>query len=332
VAAIGALKAAIASGSVETLLILDGNPVYNAPADLRFGDALAEVPVSIHLSLYDDETSQRCTWHLPQAHGLESWGDGSAWDGTLTMRQPLIAPLYDGRSDIEVLALVSGSKTTSGYELVRESLRGSAATADFEGFWRRALHDGTVEGTAWNAVQPRLAPSRLAVAVDGLRALLDAGLPNAERPEVVLAADSRVWDGRFANNGWLQELPDPLTKVTWDNALLVSPATARELGISDGEIAAIEARGRRYRGRRPSCLPGQARSSMTLALGYGRTAAGHVGDGVGTDAYPLRTTMGAVRGIRRNRAGNRPPIQTGHHPGPLRDRYALDSKSAIAGS
>ena len=247
----------MSSGSVQTLLILGGNPVYDAPADLRFGELLADVPVTIHLSLYDDETSQRCTWHLPRAHGLEAWGDGAAWDGTLTMRQPLIAPLYDGRSVAEVLALAAGSISTSGYELVRENLRISSPTADFEGFWRRALHDGTVEGTAWDTVQPRLNPGRLAVAVDGLRALLDAGLPSADRPEVVLTADSRVWDGRFANNGWLQELPDALTKVTWDNALLISPATARELGIADGEIA-------RHRGRR-----GRDRSAGLRASGTG---------------------------------------------------------------
>ena len=287
--AIGALAAAMTSGSVQTLLILGGNPVYDAPADLRFGELLAKVPLSMHLSLYDDETSQSCTWHLPRAHGLEAWGDGRAWDGTLTMRQPLIAPLYDGRSAIEILALASASESTSGYDLVRENLLDSVSVSDFEGFWRRALHDGTVAGTAWDVVQPRFNPGRLAVAVDGLRALLDAGLPSAGRPEVVLTADSRVWDGRFANNGWLQELPDALTKVTWDNSLLISPATARELGIADGEIVVIEAGGATIEA--PTfVLPGQARASMSLALGYGRTAAGQVGNGVGVDAYVLRTT------------------------------------------
>jgi molybdopterin-containing oxidoreductase family iron-sulfur binding subunit len=317
--AIGELAAAMESGSVKTLVILDGNPVYDAPADLRFRELLAKVPLSIHLSLYDDETSQRCTWHLPRAHGLEAWGDGAAWDGTLTMRQPLIAPLYEGRSAVEVLALASGSRSASGYELVRENLRKSAPAADFKGFWRRALHDGTVEGTAWDAVQPRLNPGRLAVAVDGMRALLGASLPSADRPEVVLTADSRVWDGRFANNGWLQELPDALTKLTWDNALLISPATARELGIADGEIAVIEAGGATL--EVPTfVLPGQARSSMTLALGYGRSAAGQVGNGVGADAYQLRTTRAphvvsgaTVRGTGRS-----------YHLATTQDHFAID--------
>jgi molybdopterin-containing oxidoreductase family iron-sulfur binding subunit len=287
--AISDLAAAMASGSVRTLLILGGNPVYDAPADLRFGELLAKVPLSMHLSLYDDETSQTCTWHLPRAHNLEAWGDGAAWDGTLTMRQPLIAPLYYGRSAIEVLALAAGMETISGYELVRASLDSRFRVLDFESIWRRALHDGVVVEIGWETVSPRLDPGRLAVAVDGLRALLDAGLPNADRPEVVLTADFKVWDGRFANNGWLQELPDALTKVTWDNALLISPATARELGIADGEIAVIEAGGISV--EVPTfVLPGQARSSMTLALGYGRTAAGQVGNGVGADAFVLRTT------------------------------------------
>ncbi len=310
----------MASGSVQTLLILGGNPAYDAPTDLRFGELLTNVPLSIHLSLYDDETSQRCTWHLPRAHGLEAWGDGAAWDGTLTMRQPLIAPLYDGRTAVEVLALASGLKSTSGYELVRGNLRDTASTADFEGFWRRALHDGTVEGTAWDAAQPRLNPGRLAIAVDGLRALLEAGLPSADRPEVVLSADSRVWDGRFANNGWLQELPDALTKVTWDNALLVSPATARELGIADGEIAAIET-GFATIEVPTFVLPGQARFSLTLALGYGRSAAGRIGNGVGSDAYQLRTTKAphVVSGATVRGTGRSYSLAT------TQDHFAIDT-------
>jgi len=318
--AIGDLAEAMSSGSLQTLLILGGNPVYNAPANLRFADLLADVPVSIHLSPYDDETSQRCTWHLPQAHGLESWDNGRAWDGTLTMRQPLIQPLYDGRSAIEVLAFVSAEAPADGYELVRESLRSMTAAADFEGFWRKALHDGVVEGTAWSKVAPRLNPGRLAVAVDGLRALLGVGRPSADRPEVVLTADSRVWDGRFANNGWLQELPDALTKVTWDNALLISPATARELDIDDGEIVVIEAGGASV--EVPTfVLPGQAGSSVTLALGYGRSAAGQVGNGVGVNAYALRTSKAphVVSGAKLRGTGRSYSLAT------TQDHFAIDT-------
>ena len=318
--AIRELAAAMASGSIETLLILGGNPVYDAPADLRFGELLAGVPTSIHLSLYDDETSKRCSWHLPKAHGLESWGDGRAWDGTLSLQQPLIAPLYDGRSVIEVLGLAAGGGAKSGYELVRENLGNQSRVADFEGFWRRTLHDGVVNGSAWETVEPRLDPGRLAVAVDELRELLDIAPPSADRPEVVLVADPKIWDGRFANNGWLQELPDALTKVTWDNALLVSPATAREMGIVDGEIVVIEAGGTSVEA--PTfVLPGQARASMTLALGYGRTAAGQVGNGVGVDAYPLRSSSSPhiVTGATVRGTGRRCSLAT------TQDHFAIDT-------
>jgi molybdopterin-containing oxidoreductase family iron-sulfur binding subunit len=317
---IAELAAAMKSGSIQTLLILGGNPVYNAPADLGFAEHLANVPVSIHLSLYDDETSKKCTWHLPQAHGLESWDTGRAWDGTLTMRQPLIRPLFEGRSSCEVLALAAGSMAASGYELTREYIQSTTGAAEFEIAWRRALHDGVVADTSWPAVVPRLDPGRLAVAVDAFRAILDVAPASADRPEVVLTADSRVWDGRFANNGWLQELPDALTKVTWDNALLISPATARDLGIDDGELVAIEAGGRTVEA--PAVvLPGQARSSVSLALGYGRTAAGQVGNGVGVDAFVLRRadSPSIVPGATLRGTGRRYNLAT------TQDHFAIDT-------
>jgi len=289
-AAITELAARIRADEVQNLVILGGNPVYNAPADLRFGELLEKVRYSFHLSLYEDETSKLSTWHLPAAHGLEAWGDGRAWDGTYTLRQPLIEPLYGGRTAIEVLALVLGEAPFSGHEIVRAVMRESAPAVDFEEFWRRALRDGVVQGSAWDAVEPIPDPSGLTVALDGMRILLEAGSPpNAQRPELVLVVDARVHDGRFANNGWLQELPDAITKITWDNALLVSPSTAREMGIADGEIVEVEANGASV--ELPACVvPGQARFSLTVALGYGRTAAGQVGNGVGADLYRMRTT------------------------------------------
>ncbi len=321
-ASITELAAAIGSGAVRTLLILGGNPVYNAPSDLRFGDLMAKVPVSIHLSLYDDETSRRCTWHLPKSHGLESWSDGRAWDGTLTMGQPLIQPLYDGRSSIEVLAAVLGLEIKSGYDLVRERFRNEStdSDSDFEGAWLRALHDGVIAGTGREPVTPSLEPGRLAVAVDQLRALLDHSPPSSDRTEVVLARDSKIWDGRFANNGWLQELPDALTKVTWDNPLLISPATARDLGISDGEVVEVEASGTAI--EIPACvLPGQAYGSVTISLGYGRTAAGQVGDGVGVNAYTLRTADSphVVIGARIRGTGRHYNLAT------TQDHFAIDT-------
>jgi molybdopterin-containing oxidoreductase family iron-sulfur binding subunit len=318
--AITLLAARMRAGEVQTLLMLGGNPVYNAPAELDFARLLEQVPVTIHLGLYDDETSQRCRWHLPRAHGFESWGDGTAWDGTLTMRQPLIEPLYGGRSAIEVLALAHGAGATTGYELVREGLRGRQPSTDFETLWNRALHDGVVEGTAWEALEPQPSPATLAGAVDGFRTAVAAAKPTADRPELVLAADSRIGDGRFANNGWLQELPDALTKITWDNALLMSPGTARELGVGDGDVVAVEADGRSV--ELPACvLPGHAANSLSAALGYGRTAAGQVGDGVGGDTYRLRTVAAphVLRGVSVRATGRRHALAT------TQDHFAIDS-------
>ncbi len=321
VEAISELAERMRAGEVQTLLILGGNPVYDAPAGLGFGELLASVPHTCHLSLYDDETSHRSTWHLPAAHGLEAWGDGRAWDGTLTLRQPLIAPLYGGRTAIEVLAAFFGEAPFEGHEIVRATLRDAAPPGDFEAFWRRALRDGVVPGTAWEAREPTLDPSGLAVAMDGLRVLVEAGVPpNADHLELVLAADARVYDGRFANNGWLQELPDAITKITWDNALLISPHTARELGVSEGEVVAVEAGD--VSAELPVCVvPGQAAFSLSAALGYGRRAAGQVGDGVGVDLYPLRPADGRyiLSGVKLRPTGRRHAVAT------TQDHFLIDT-------
>ncbi|MBD3871876.1 MAG: TAT-variant-translocated molybdopterin oxidoreductase, partial [Acidobacteria bacterium] len=318
--AISDLTGRIQGDEIETLLILGGNPAYDAPADLGFADLLARVPVSIHLSLYDDETSERCTWHLPGAHTLESWGDGTAWDGTLTLRQPLIEPLYGGRSATEVLAIAAGDGPKNGHELVRENLSGRSSAPFFEGFWRQALHDGVVGQSAWETVTPKPDPARLASAVDGLRELLGAGRPAAERVELVLVPDARVFDGRFANNGWLQELPDAITKITWDNALLISPATARDIGVSDGEVASVEVRGASLE-LPVYVLPGMARNCAAAALGYGRTAAGQVGNGVGVDTYGLRTTAAPyiLASVTINGTGRQYDLAT------TQDHFAIDT-------
>ncbi len=318
--AIAELAARMGSGEIETLLILGGNPAYNAPGDLGFAELLAKVPTTIHLSLYDDETSQRCTWHLPCAHTLESWGDGAAWDGTVTLRQPLIEPLYGGRSAIEVIALVAGDEPISGRDLVRRSLGQDLPAMSSEVGWRGALRDGVVDGTAWQKTTPKLSPSALAGAVDSLRSVLDTPDPTSDRLELVVMGDAKVLDGRFSNNGWLQELPDAITKVTWDNALLISPATARELGIGDGEVVVVEANGATLE-LATYVLPGQARNSVCVALGYGRTAAGQVGDGVGVDANPLRTVAApyVLRGATIRGTGRKYALAT------TQDHFAIDT-------
>jgi len=287
--AIADLAASVASGEIETLLILGGNPVYDAPADLGFTDLLAKVPNTVHLGLYEDETSQRCSWHLPRAHSLEAWGDGRAWDGTLTLQQPLIEPLYGGRTVAEVVAAVLAESTSNGYDIVRETVAPVFDGGDFEKSWERSLHDGVVKGTAQPLVAVELDGSGLAGAGAPLAELVAAAEPTAERPELVLTADRKVYDGRWANNAWQQELPDAITKTTWDNVLQVAPPTARDLGLSEGDVVEISAAGSSVE-LPVSLVPGQAAGTLTASLGYGRTAAGTVGNSVGSDVYRLRTT------------------------------------------
>ncbi len=318
--AIFELASAIRDGEVETLVILGGNPAFDAPADLGFADLLEQVPVTAHLSLYDDETSRRCTWHLPASHFLEAWGDGTAWDGTLTLRQPLIEPLYGGRSEIEVLALLAGVRPASGRDLVRGTMVRDHGGSDFEDFWQRALHDEMVPGTASPRVAPSIDPSSLAAAVAALRAALEVEPPAGDRFELVLAHDPCLYDGRYANNGWLQELPDALTKITWDNALLMSPSTARQLSVTDGAVIEVAVGGRTV--ELPACvIPGPASNVVVTTFGYGRTAAGGVGNGVGVDTCALRTAaqMSVLRPATLRATGRRAPLAS------TQDHFAIDT-------
>jgi MoCo/4Fe-4S cofactor protein with predicted Tat translocation signal len=288
-----ALVQDMAAGKVDLLLILGGNPVYDAPVDLGFAAALDRVSLRIHAGLYEDETAARCQWHVALAHPLESWGDARAEGGLATIQQPLIAPLYGGKSVHEVLAAFSAQPDRSGYEIVREHWKTVLGEAGFEQRWLRAVHDGVVAGTE--------AP---AAAVGG--GAVPPPTPAAARSglEIVFRADSTVGDGRGANNGWLQELPRSLTKLTWDNAVLMSPRTAERLGVGVGATAGgtentsagspadvVEVR---YQGRNVTgpawVLPGQPDDVVTVHLGFGRTRAGRVGNGVGFDAYALRTS------------------------------------------
>jgi molybdopterin-containing oxidoreductase family iron-sulfur binding subunit len=273
-----ALVADMDAGKVDLLLILGGNPVYTAPADLRFAERLQKVRLRVHLSLYEDETSQLCHWHLPEAHSLESWGDVRAYDGTVTIAQPLIAPLYEGKTAFEVLAAFSSKPSRTAYDVVRDYWKSVWGEADFERRWRRALHDGVVEGTQ----APAKAVSLRGDFFQSLRPLVasPAGL------ELVLRPDPTVYDGRYANNGWLQELPKPLTKLTWDNAAHVAPATAARLGLQNGDVVEVVAQDRRVEA--PVWIqPGQALDTVVLHWGYGRSHAGRVGSGIGVNAFAL---------------------------------------------
>lgn len=206
---------------VQLLVIAGCNPVYDAPSDLDFAKCMEKVGLRMH-HLYVDETADLCHWQIPECHFLESWGDARAHDGTVTLTQPLIAPLFGSKTLIELVALLAGDGGKSNYDLVRDYWKGQLNRPDFDQFWAKSIHDGFIRDTAAQPKAPTLATDPAAYA------------PEAEAPpglEVVLRPDPSLFDGRFANNGWLQEVPKPFSKVTWDNTALLSPSTARRLGV-----------------------------------------------------------------------------------------------------
>ncbi len=284
---------AMDGGAVDSLFIVGGNPAYDAPGALEFGAALQRVPFSAHLALHEDETSRRVVWHLPASHEIESWGDARAHDGTATIVQPAILPLYDTRSPIELVALLAGGGRSDGHALVQEAWRqrrapsqaeageGDAADARFAAWWRDTLSAGVVAGSA-------AAPASIAAA----SVITSPAPPRATAIVAVFVADASVGDGRYANNGWLQELPRPLTKLTWDNAVVLAPRTAARLGLATGDVARVTAGGRHVEGP-VWVLAEHAEDAATLPLGYGRSVVGRVGNGVGFDAYRLRGTSDA---------------------------------------
>lgn len=322
--AIATLAREIKQQQVETLFILGGNPVYDAPADLDLGALLGQVATSVHLAEYADETSARTTWHVPRAHYLECWGDGRTWDGTLTMQQPLIAPMYGGISIIELLAMLLGDDTPAD-ELVAKTYAESGAG----GTWRAALHDGFVDRTQL----PRAAVQAGGGGGAALTATA-AGGSGAQNGnlEVTFLPSSQTYDGRFANNPWLQETPDFLTKVTWDNVALISPDTADALGVSSQDVVRIKV-GDRALDIVALVMPGQARGSIGVILGGGRTRAGRVGNkqrewvGGGFDAYKLRTSAGLdfVTGATVSRTGTRYKIATTQEHHDIRRGFSISA-------
>jgi MoCo/4Fe-4S cofactor protein with predicted Tat translocation signal len=275
------LVADMSGGKVDLLIILGGNPAYDAPADLNFADSLKnnKVPLRVHHGLYQNETAELCQWHVNQAHELEAWGDARAYDGTVTIIQPLIAPLYNGKSPLEFVALLSGQADATGYDLIRAYWQKQHSSADFEQFWRKSLHDGWIEGTTF-ALQSLSAKSG-AVAAETKT--------DDKAIELNFRRDPTIHDGQFSNNGWLQELPKPMTKLTWDNAILIGPRMAQDQGIKTEDVVELELDGKKVKG--PVWIQaGHPHNSVTIFLGYGRTRAGRVGTAQGFDAYALRTT------------------------------------------
>jgi molybdopterin-containing oxidoreductase family iron-sulfur binding subunit len=268
-------------GKVDLLVIMGGNPVYDAPADLGFGDCLknSKIELRIHHGLYQNETAEYCHWTVNEAHYLEAWSDGRAYDGTASLVQPLIAPLYGGKSAHEMMAALSGMPDASGYEIVRGYWQKQQAGAEFEAWWRKTLNDGYVEGSAYT---PKTVSLKL-------QSLPVAAAADANSIEINLRRDPSVYDGQFANNGWLQELPKPMSKLTWDNAVMIGPKMAEREGIKTMDVVTLELSGRKVTG--PVWIQaGHPDHSVTVHLGYGRRKAGRAGTGAGFDAYALRTT------------------------------------------
>jgi len=275
------LAADIRAGKVDLLIILGGNPAYDAPVDLDFASVLKsnKVPLRMHLGLYQNETADLCHWHVNQAHELETWGDARAYDGTVSIIQPLIAPLYNGKSALEFVALLSGQSDATGYDLVRAYWQKQHSGADFEVFWRKSLHEGWVEGTTFapKALQAKAGNFTPPPTVD------------VSSIELNIRRDPTIYDGQFSNNGWLQELPKPMSKLTWDNAILIGPKMAGRLQIASKDVVELELNGKKVKG--PVWIQaGHPDNSVTVTLGYGRTRAGRVGTGYGFDAYQLRTS------------------------------------------
>jgi molybdopterin-containing oxidoreductase family iron-sulfur binding subunit len=274
------------AGKVDLLVILGGNPVYDAPSDLGFGDALknSNIAQRVYLGLYQNETTQFCHWNINETHYLESWSDGRAYDGTVSIIQPLIAPLYMGKSVHEVLSTLMGDSGATGYDIVRSYWQKQHTGVDFEGWWRKTLNDGFVEGSTF-------APRSLSAKSGSVPASSSANTTDANALEVNFRRDPSIYDGQFSNNGWLQELPKPMSKLTWDNAVQIGPKMAEREGLKAMDVVTIELNGRKVTG--PVWIQaGHPDHSVTVHLGYGRRAAGRAGTGAGFDAYAIRTTSG----------------------------------------
>src|ERR1017187_525322 len=324
-AEIEGLVSEMGAGAVQALFILGSNPVYSAPANLTFGAQLLKVPFRAHLGLYEDETAELCHWHIPAAHSLESWGDARAYDGTIGLMQPLIAPLYDGKTSGEILAALQGHTDKNSHDLVQEYWRTEKNDKGFQAFWETALHDGLI---ADGPPPPKIVPT-------GSRAEATI-LPPALAPdtlEIVFRPDPTIYDGRYANNGWLQEAPKPITKLTWDNTAQLSPATAHKLGVANGDVVHVTLNGRGVEAP-VWIVPGQANNSVTVHLGYGRRRAGRVGNGVGFNAYTLQDSASPwiASGVQIIKTGKKYPlaatqhhniIDVNGHPEELESQYAF---------
>jgi len=334
---LGELAQMLNAGQVNTLVILGGNPVYTAPADFNWATLQSKAKTVIRLGYYEDETFPLCTWHVPMAHYLESWGDARTSDGTLVPIQPLIAPFFDGITELEVLARIAGAEFFKPHDVVRETFKTFASDGSFEETWKKFLHDGFLPKTLYKIAQPNAANLATVISSGGASSVE----PSKDNFEVVFHRDYKLDDGRWNNNGWLQELPDPITKIVWDGMVLMSRKTAEELGVEStsesrgSHIVEVELGGRKIQG--PVWVqPGFADYSIGLSLGYGRTkgekgGTGRVGHGVGLyNAYALRTSTGEhfATGAKVRKTGARYRIACTQEHGSMEGRPIVREATA----
>lgn len=275
------------AGKVDTLVMLGSNPVYTAPGEVNFTEALSKARLRIHLGEYYDETAFLSDWHIPAAHYLESWTDLRAFDGTATIVQPLIAPLYEGKSAHEVISVLAGNPGRSAYEIVQEYWKGRLGEQDFDRRWRKAVHDGVIPETEAQTVNVQLSD-----ALAGANATSGGSQLGDGTVEVEIRPDPTVWDGRYANNGWLQELPKPMSKLTWDNVAYISLPMGERMGLNNGDVIEVTI-GERAVQAPVWLMPGQPDNVVSLTLGYGRSRAGRVGTDIGYNAYKVFPAQGA---------------------------------------
>jgi molybdopterin-containing oxidoreductase family iron-sulfur binding subunit len=335
--------AEINAGAVQMLVIIgESNPVLSAPADFDFKNAMAKVALRVHSGLFFDETATESHWHVPAAHFLEAWGDARSIDGTVSIVQPLIQPLYGGKSAHEIIATMSDRPERNGYDVVREYWSAyaaagrsgetspkpatnapaggggqapvSTAAETFEKSWRKWLHDGFIAGSAHPAGTVAVAPE--------VAARITAGAP-VDGIEINFRRDPTIYDGRYANNGWLQELPKPMSKLTWDNAALIAPATAEAHELHNGDVITITHEGRSL-DMPVWIIPGHAKDAITAFVGYGRTRAGRVGNGAGFNVYALRGSNGPFFGAATI-------TRTGDHYdlAPTQDHWSIEGRNIL---
>ena len=298
----------MAAGRVSLLVIIGGNPAFTSPADVPFAQSMLNVAMRVHLGLFVDETAAECQWHIPSLHPLEGWTDARAFDGTVSILQPTIAPLYDGRSAHELLAAFSDQPDTSSHDVVKDYWQTQRTGADFETFWRTSLRDGIVAGTALPAKEAQLRADWSAAATQTGSQQPQAGL------ELVMRPDPAAYDGQFASNAWLMELPRPFNRISWDNVATLSPATATRLGVANEDVVELHYNQRSIRAP-VFVLPGQADDSISVTLGYGRQRGAGAGQGVGFNAYRLRTAdaLWMASGVDVVRTGQTYQLATTQH-------------------